>query len=190
MRKAGSQGVLDAALRVFHTRGVHGATIRAIAEEAGITEAAIYRHFSSKSHLLTTLFLRCADRLYTYLFAAQEGITDPTERLAALAQAFFDFAFAYPEEYSFIAAVHHHQLKVEQIPPERLPKRLFTEAIRELLGPQADAEQVELIAGAVIGAVMGVVLMAEIGAVSDMQRARQTVAQAARCLAPEPALAG
>ena len=190
MRKAGSQGVLDAALRVFHARGVHGASMRAIANEAGITEAAIYRHFDSKSDLLSALFLRCADSLYTHLFAAQEGITDPTERLAALAQAFFDFAFAYPEEYSFIAAVHHHHLKVDQTPTHRLPKRLFTEAVRELLGPEAEVEQSEVIAGAIIGAVMGVVLMVNIGAVKDIQRARQTVGQAARCLAPKPALAG
>ncbi len=178
--------MLAAALRVFRARGVHGASMRAIADEAGITEAAIYRHFASKSELLTTLFLRCADELYTHLFAAQEGISDPVERLVVLAQAFFDFALSHPEEYSFIAAVHHHQLRVQQMPHERLPKRLFIEAVRELLPPDAPAEQAELVAGAIIGAVMGVVLMVDIGAVTDVERARQTVGKAARCLAPKP----
>lgn len=43
--------ILAAALRVFARRGFHGATTRLIAEEAGVAEALLYRHFASKHDL-------------------------------------------------------------------------------------------------------------------------------------------
>jgi len=44
--------ILDAALRVFSTKGFAGASIRDIAREVGITEGLIYHYFESKDQLL------------------------------------------------------------------------------------------------------------------------------------------
>lgn len=45
--------LLDAALRVFQEAGSRGATTRRIAGEAGVNEVTLFRHFGSKSALLT-----------------------------------------------------------------------------------------------------------------------------------------
>ncbi len=47
--------ILDASLRLFSERGFTRATVRDIAREAGITDAAIYYHFQSKREVLEAL---------------------------------------------------------------------------------------------------------------------------------------
>jgi AcrR family transcriptional regulator len=49
------QQILDASLRLFSERGFARTTVRDIAREAGITDAAIYYHFESKTELLQAL---------------------------------------------------------------------------------------------------------------------------------------
>jgi AcrR family transcriptional regulator len=43
--------LLDAAERVFFARGFHGASLEAVAEEAGLTKGAVYSQFESKADL-------------------------------------------------------------------------------------------------------------------------------------------
>lgn len=47
--------ILDASLRLFSERGFARSTVRDIARQAGITDAAIYYHFQSKRELLEAL---------------------------------------------------------------------------------------------------------------------------------------
>lgn len=47
--------ILDSSLRLFSERGFARTTVRAIARDAGITDAAIYYHFTSKRELLEAL---------------------------------------------------------------------------------------------------------------------------------------
>jgi AcrR family transcriptional regulator len=47
--------ILDSSLRLFSERGFARTTVRDIAREAGITDAAIYYHFESKRDLLEAL---------------------------------------------------------------------------------------------------------------------------------------
>lgn len=43
--------LLEAAQRVFFERGFHGASLEAVAEEAGLTKGAVYSQFASKADL-------------------------------------------------------------------------------------------------------------------------------------------
>jgi AcrR family transcriptional regulator len=43
--------LLEAAQRVFFERGFHGASLEAVAEEAGVTKGAVYSRFESKADL-------------------------------------------------------------------------------------------------------------------------------------------
>lgn len=49
------QQILDASLRLFSKKGFARTTVRDIAHQAGITDAAIYYHFQSKRELLEAL---------------------------------------------------------------------------------------------------------------------------------------
>src|SRR5436189_4112269 len=52
------QRLLDAAYRVCAERGLHGATTREIADEAGVNEVTLFRHFGNKEKLIAALFQR------------------------------------------------------------------------------------------------------------------------------------
>lgn len=56
--------ILRAAIRLFARHGVDGTTVRDIAGEAGVTDAAIYKHFEGKEVVALAVFVRYSD-LYT-----------------------------------------------------------------------------------------------------------------------------
>jgi AcrR family transcriptional regulator len=49
--------ILEAAYRLFIDRGYHGASMRQIAQEAGIALGGIYNHFASKEDIFIAVFL-------------------------------------------------------------------------------------------------------------------------------------
>lgn len=49
------QAIMDAAVAVFTNMDFHEATMRDIGKKAGISQAAIYRHFNDKEHVLQTI---------------------------------------------------------------------------------------------------------------------------------------
>jgi AcrR family transcriptional regulator len=48
--------LLDAAAHVFARRGLHGATVEAVSEEAGFSTGAVYSNFESKEELFLSLY--------------------------------------------------------------------------------------------------------------------------------------
>jgi AcrR family transcriptional regulator len=81
--------VLAAAGRVFAKRGFHGASLEAIAEDAGVTRGAVYYNFADKEELfLKLLDRRCAERAQDLreVFADTDpGDVDAASRQAQLA---------------------------------------------------------------------------------------------------------
>jgi AcrR family transcriptional regulator len=57
------RAILTAALAMFATRGIDSVSIRDIAESAGFTNPAMFRHFRSKEDLARSLFETCYRRL-------------------------------------------------------------------------------------------------------------------------------
>jgi AcrR family transcriptional regulator len=55
---------LDAAATVFAKRGFHGASLDEIAETAGYTRGAIYKHFADKEELLHEVCVRLNERAF------------------------------------------------------------------------------------------------------------------------------
>lgn len=91
--------VLDAARRVFEREGLEGASMRAIAREAGYAPGALYFHFDSKEAVYGALLQDSLDRLA----AAVEGAVaaaggDAAARLVAAGLAFFDFYAENPRD--------------------------------------------------------------------------------------------
>src|SRR5437588_386882 len=48
--------ILDAAIRVFATRGFHACRVSDVADEAGVAYGLVYHYFPSKEEILSTLF--------------------------------------------------------------------------------------------------------------------------------------
>lgn len=83
----GEEGIINAAVAVMSKHGYHGTTVRDIAEEAGVSAAALYHHFPSKQAVLATIMERgikvLLQRSHTALAEAGE---DPADQLRALVE--------------------------------------------------------------------------------------------------------
>jgi TetR/AcrR family fatty acid metabolism transcriptional regulator len=55
--------ILDAAARVFASKGFHAATIKDVARDAGIADGTIYNYFDNKTALLFAIFERMRDTM-------------------------------------------------------------------------------------------------------------------------------
>lgn len=91
------QSIIDAAMRQFQAKGYEKATMRAIADEAGVSIGNAYYYFASKEHLIQAYY----DRLFAdHAAVAQEALVGTTtfaERLTAVLLAWVDVAEPYHE---------------------------------------------------------------------------------------------
>ena len=84
-----------AALELFTTLGYHASTTPQIAARAGVAEGTIYRHFSSKQHLLNEVY-RGSVRVFLNIMRDTPAHTPCRERLRQIALAWRDIAEQNP----------------------------------------------------------------------------------------------
>lgn len=92
--EATRQKLLRAGLDLFTTLGFRATTTPAIASRAGVAEGTIYRHFTSKEHLLNEVY-RGAQRWATGVIKEIEEQSQggrASDRLQRVARRFFDAA--------------------------------------------------------------------------------------------------
>lgn len=102
MRQRAYRAILDAALEVAAEGGFHAASMRKVAERAGVSKALIFKYFASKAELLQALIassLTGAQRA----FAKAETAQTPAERLEALIGTGFDFVREHPDFWRLIS---------------------------------------------------------------------------------------
>jgi AcrR family transcriptional regulator len=80
-RQRTREALLDAAAAVFARRGFHGASLDEIAETAGYTRGAIYRHFADKEELLHEVCMRYNERSFAE-FDEVPGAAQPFEEFS------------------------------------------------------------------------------------------------------------
>lgn len=81
---AGRQQLLEAALSAVAERGAKGATVRLIAERAGVTPGLVIHHFKTKERLLAEVDDSVAQRL-TDAMSVPDEVTDVAAGLSAVA---------------------------------------------------------------------------------------------------------
>lgn len=92
--------LIDAATEVIGEQGPKSLTIRAVANRAGVSHGAPYRHFSDKDALLLAVVERGFALMETAMAEAREAAgSDPLGQFAASGQAYFTFARKYPAYY-------------------------------------------------------------------------------------------
>jgi AcrR family transcriptional regulator len=97
------EALLEAAGALLLERGVEAFTLRECARRAGVSHAAPAHHFRDARGLLTALaavgFERMADLMQRYRDASPP---DPMPRLAAVGQAYIDFALRHPAHFKLM----------------------------------------------------------------------------------------
>ncbi len=75
------QPLLDAAAKLFASKGYRETTMRDIGAEVGMQAGSVYYHFKSKEELLLAVYAMAVDGIEARLLAALEGVEDPWRRL-------------------------------------------------------------------------------------------------------------
>jgi len=95
--------ILQEATRLFSADGYDGMTMKVLASACGITEPALYRHFSSKESLYDAVLDAIATKLDTDDFISQFGDSDDLESiLRRLAEHIIDFYTHHADVYRLL----------------------------------------------------------------------------------------
>ncbi len=81
-----------AALKLFVHEGVDAATTREIAEKAGVSEGALYRHYKGKDQLALSLFMETHNRLGQMMQEALSGDGTLEDKVHAAVKAYCELA--------------------------------------------------------------------------------------------------
>ncbi|MEM9473907.1 MAG: TetR/AcrR family transcriptional regulator [Pseudomonadota bacterium] len=94
------QALVDAALELIETKGPTGFTLSEAAKQAGVTPAAVYRHFAGRDDLIAEA-ARQGYEIFADLmdYAYQSGQPSALASFEATGRAYLAFAKKYPGHY-------------------------------------------------------------------------------------------
>lgn len=90
--------IFRAASRVFISRGFHRATVREIAEEAGLSLGSLYSYIRTKEDILYLVFEKLTTTLRENIRRAIDGTEDPAEQMRAALRADLKTTEQYQDE--------------------------------------------------------------------------------------------
>ncbi len=96
------RALLEASVALIAERGVEALSLREVAQQTGVSPAAPYHHFGSKSQLLGAIAARGFSGLMDAMQAALAALPaehTAIDRLSAIGDAYLGFALAHPTEY-------------------------------------------------------------------------------------------
>jgi AcrR family transcriptional regulator len=145
-----------AAVAAIEQGGYAAASVAAIAERAGVSAGALYRHFPSKAELFVEVFRAQAQRELAAMRAAGDRTTTFTERLAAVVETYATAALGNRR----LAWALVYEPVDPLVDAERLThRRLYRDQMAELLrlgmaaGELPMHDDPELLAAVVVGGI-------------------------------------
>lgn len=104
--------IIDAAEKVFFSKGVENATMDEVATAAEYSKGTLYLYFKNKNELFHGIICRALGKLYEMFTAATAGKPNGLARIYALGQAYHQFYETEPEY--FMALLHQEKLEVDK----------------------------------------------------------------------------
>ncbi len=94
------QALVDAALQLIEQRGPTGFTLSEAAKQAGVTPAAVYRHFEGREDLIAEAALQGYEIFGDLMeYAYESGQPSALQAFEATGRAYLAFARKYPGHY-------------------------------------------------------------------------------------------
>jgi AcrR family transcriptional regulator len=107
MRPSKKEDIKAATIRLIAQNGVKGTSIREIAAAAGVTEAAIYRHFKSKDDLCQQIYYQIVLQMAAEkeaIVTSQEPLSVRLREWARLTYVYYD---RYPDAFTYVLLMNH-----------------------------------------------------------------------------------
>lgn len=172
--------ILAAALKAFTERGYAQATVKDIADRAGVAAGTFYLYFTAKEEVGLALIDTMFERVMASARANRQGFSDPREKLLASARGVLEaFGTDAPlSRFVLVSAPGAHPAFDERLSEVHAALiALVAEDVAETLGP-AFAQATERVAEALVGGV-GEVITAWVrsgGRPRDLARSAETLA--------------
>jgi AcrR family transcriptional regulator len=179
--------ILDAAASVMHTLGLGRATTKEIAQAAGLSEAALYRHFEDKAELFLCVIGERLPQLIALLKdlpsrAGQRTVRANLEEIGRVALPFYEQTlpiasalFAEPD----LLARHQEELRAKNAGPHRAVEMLSTYVRAEQrLGRINQRVDPEAVASLVVGSCLGRALVRRFTGAQDSPEADERFVRA------------
>jgi AcrR family transcriptional regulator len=179
------QSILSAARQIAIEEGWQAVTTRKVAERIEYSQPTIYEYFENKEAILLALLRYGYERLFAAQQVAASSTDDPEARLLAMTEAYWDFAFTYPELYQVMHSLGGVTFGRPETPVEA--KQSFA-LVREAVQQWAQDKEVDMpllddAVDARWGLVHGLVTLAMTGRIAGgPARARQILQKTTRDL--------
>ncbi|GLI57139.1 hypothetical protein PM10SUCC1_26530 [Propionigenium maris DSM 9537] len=93
--------LIQAAMELVNTFGLHNTPTSKIAKKAGFSEGTIYKHFSSKDEFLMEVYLKIKSDLDKEIFRGTKDIKDPLEKCRRVYSNYLDYFLANEDQLKY-----------------------------------------------------------------------------------------
>ncbi len=154
------QSIVDTAARLFYAHGYHAIGIDRIIAEAGVAKMTMYKHFASKTDLISAVLKERDSRFQESLFSFVSAFHDPLEKLKAiftwhdrwLNEPTFNgcmFISAAAEYSDPSDEIHHISRSHKQTIQDRITV-ILKEIAEEKLALRLGAQLIQILEGAIV----------------------------------------
>ena len=109
-----TRAIEAAAVRVIAEKGLAGATMQAIAEEAGVAKGTLYLYYENRAHLLQN----AAEATYSEIMERLEAVLardlDFADKIRALIQAMLEFVDSHRDFFRLYVAVRYAESDIAE----------------------------------------------------------------------------
>lgn len=115
MAKNTKNKLIESTLNLYLEGGLEAVSMRKVAEHAGLSTMATYRHFKNKDELLNQVIMEGFNRFQSY-FSRAQAIPDPLASLKLCMTLYAEFAQNQPEFYEmmFMGRLRSNDSQLEQ----------------------------------------------------------------------------
>jgi len=174
--------IYEAASRLFGEQGLDGTSIRQIAESAGVSEAALYRHWEGKLDLAWEVFRNGLATLYQNLEARVKPDMPPFVAIRTAVECFYQLFDDNYQLFSFVL-LHQHDLWSRMDQVEESPVRFWFDLMARYLDqlPEQDTGNLDVLAAVTLGIVLQPAVAAVYGRPSPPMVPRSALVARAVC---------
>ncbi len=123
--------LIKSALDLFAVKGYDGVSVRDIAKTAGVSEAALYKHFKGKEDLALYIFNAIIKNYSERLLALNAQPLSSIDKLCKIVDYTYDLYEMYPAEIRFalLSQYYFRDSLSNEIKPHLIMKRIVEEGI-------------------------------------------------------------
>lgn len=123
--------LLKASLTLFAAKGYDAVSVRDIAKAAGVSEAALYKHFKGKEDMALYIFKAILDDYTGRLKNVDSNVAGAINKLCRIAEITYDLYREYPAEIRFalLSQYSFWDLVEEEIKPHFVMRKILEEGM-------------------------------------------------------------